>query len=222
MFILKISNRSSLSLIDILCLLGGSYGAHQYRIFNKKAPFDATDIEVLNSVSNPELFLYTWNKDPRTYAMDQPELREHRLGIYDWIQRCLNMMVWSLMNGAYDLALLVEDRRNDQRLSKGLKISSMENPGELTNGPQMLISLFQMVGPIGAYPINQLETTDATILQNSLDNPDSRYLQLWYSWVIELFTKAVRTIVGTVDSNHPFVGGPLVFSLILIKLENNY
>lgn len=180
--------------------------------YNKKAPFSAMDIEVLNSVSNPEIFLHTWNNDPRTYAMDKPELREHRLGIYDWMQRCLSVVVWGIMNGAYDLALLVEDRRNDERIQMGLPISSMENPGSLTNTPQQMISLFQMVGPIGAYPITQLETTDPTTLQNSLNNPDSRYLQLWYSWVIELFTRQVRNILSIVDHSNPFVSGKLVNS----------
>ena len=77
-----------------------------------------------------------------------------------------------------------------------------------------MISLFQMVGPIGAYPITQLETTDPAILQDSLNNPDSRYLQLWYSWVMELFTRQVRNILAIVDHSNPFVSGKLLFSTI--------
>ena len=197
-------------MLDLLCFLGGSFGTFQYSIYNNKGPFTATDIEVLNSVSNPELFLHTWNNDPRTDAKGDRSLQDHRLGIYDWMQKCLNIMVWIVMNGAYDIALFIEDLRNDIYHRQGDQISSMENPGELTNTPQMMISLFQMVGPIGAYPINQLDTTDPKELQESLDHPDMRFLQLWYSWVIELFTRAVRTILGTIDGENPFVKGALV------------
>jgi hypothetical protein len=219
---------SSLSLLEILCFLGGSFGTFRYRRYNDKAPFTAVDIEVLDSVKNPEIFLYTWNSDPRTYAMDSPALQDHRLGIYDWMQRCQSFAVWSVMNFAYDAALLVEDGLNNNRFKRkngdSWKMSSLQDPGDWTNIPQQMISLFQMVGPIGAYPITQLETTDAKILQNSLDNPDPRFLQLWYSWVIELFTRQVRNIVSMADSSHPFVAGPLRITtdLMLVALPTTF
>lgn len=180
-------------------------------------------------MTNPEVFLYTWNSDPRTYALDNPALQDHRLGIYDWMQRCQSFAVWSVMNFAYDAALGWEDYQNDDRYKKrnegeSWKMSSLQDPGPWTSYPQQMISLFQMVGPIGSYPINQLETTDAAILQDSLNNPDSRFLQLWYSWVIELFTRQVRNIVSMADDSHPFVAGPLRITtdLMLVALPTTF
>jgi hypothetical protein len=191
----KFEGRSILSLLDILCFMGGIYGAWQYGLYhNWKGPFTRTDIEVLNSAPNPELLLYTWNHDPRTYAMDDKAKQEHRLGIYDWMQKCHVVVVWSLMNGLYDLALVAEDflaAANPNHVA-----STVGNPGKLTYIPQVANSLFEMIGPIAQYPFTQLETDDPKEIYESIENPDSRYLGFWFSWVMELFVKAIRPFLG--------------------------
>lgn len=191
-------------------------GTSLYRAYNKKAPFTSVDIDVLNSASNAELLLYTWNHDPRTYAMDNQELQDHRLGIYDWMQRCTQLATWVIMNGYYGIALLREDNKNykDQRTKKGL--SSVNSPGSLTNNPQVLQSLFQMVGAIAAYPINQLEKIDASEMEYSLSHPDGMFFGFWYTWVIELYVRMLRSIVQSYNPNHPLLNGLPVYSLNLM------
>jgi hypothetical protein len=195
--------------------LGGSLGTSLYRLYNKKGPFSAVDIEVLNSASNAELLLYTWNHDPRTFAMDNQELQDHRLGIYDWMQRCTQLATWVLMNGCYGVALLREDRLNyiDKKRTKET-MSSVNNPGSLTNTPQVMQSLFQMVGAIAAYPINQLEKIDLKEMKYSLSHPDGMFFGFWYTWVIELYVRMLRSVVQSYNPDHALLNGLPVFFLI--------
>jgi hypothetical protein len=186
-------------------------------MYNKKGPFTAVDIQVLNSASNAELLLYTWNHDSRTFAMDNQELQDHRLGIYDWMQRCTQIATWVLMNGCYGIALLREDKLNymDEKRTKH-SISSVNNPGSLTNTPQLMQSLFQMVGAIAAYPINQLEKIDATEMEYSLSHPDGMFFGFWYTWVVELYVRMLRSIVQSYNPNHALLNGLPVYFLGLI------
>ena len=124
--------------------MGGVYGNAQYALYNGHGPFTATDIQVLKSAPNLELLLYTWNNDPRTYAMNDDALREHRLGIYDWMPKCHFVVVWIVKNTLYDLTLLVDPK------------GSLGAPGKHTYIPQVLDSLFEMIGPISQYPFTQV------------------------------------------------------------------
>jgi hypothetical protein len=129
----------------------------QYAIFYKgQGPFTSVDIEVLESAKNPELLLYTWNNDPRTSAVGNKALQDHRLGIYDWVQKCHVVVVWSLMNGLYDLALVAEDILNAKFPQRKKKETSIGSPSGLTYVPQIMNSLFEMIGPIAQYPFTQV------------------------------------------------------------------
>lgn len=162
----------------------------------------------MRKVKHPQLLLYTWNHDPSTNAEKDLALQDHRLGIYDWMQKCHNVMVWLFMNTAYDLALLYEDSQNDGRPES--EMSHMANPGKATNGPQMMTSLFEMIGPIGSYPFNQVDKNDPELVQKSLENPDDRYFALWYTWVMELFTKAIRVFHSYTWAASPLLNAPIV------------
>jgi hypothetical protein len=196
--------------------LGGLLGTYQYLLFNQNAPFTAVDVEVLSGSSNPELLLYTWNHDNRTYAMDNQELQDHRLGIYDWMQRCTNLMAYMLMNGAFCITLEMEDFRNHKYQRVADKMSSVNNPGKLTEYPQIMQSLFQVIAAIPAYPINQLDHIDAEEMKYSLNHPDPMFFGNWYSWVIELVIKMVRSVLGQLNPNHYFLSGKPVSLVNLI------
>lgn len=209
--------------MDVLCLLGGSLGTYRYSVYNNKAPFTAVDIEVLNSTSNPELLLFTWNNDSRTFAMDNKELQDHRLGIYDWMQRCTNLVTWTIMNGAYGITLLAEDVLNYKLKRVGNSISSVNSPGKLTDNPQLLLSLFQMVGAIAAYPINQLEKVDPSEMNYSLSHPDGMFFGFWYSWIIELYVRMVRSVIGSFNDKHfLLIGKPVRYYYVMIARNDRF
>ena len=135
---------SDLTILDMLTLAGSVYGTWTYKLFNGgKAPFTDDDISVFKSVKEPELLLYTWNHDPRTYAMDSPQLRRHRLGIYDWIPRLHMSVTGTLQVLAFDITLAVGG-------------GNTGNPGKLTYIPQVFNAIVGIMGRIAGYPFTQV------------------------------------------------------------------
>jgi hypothetical protein len=87
--------------------------------------------------------------------------------------------------------------------------SNTGEPGVATYIPQILNAVIEMMGPISQYPFNQLDTNDPKRLQESINNPDPRYLPYWYSWVIELFVRSIRPLLTLTDT-YENVNGALV------------
>ena len=139
--------------------------------------------------------------------MDSKELQDHRLGIYDWMQRCNKLVFWILMNGAMGITLKIEDSLNYKLNREEKKLSSVNSPGNLTYFPRLMNPLLQMVGAIAAYPINQLDKIDDAEMTYSRSHPDSTFFGSWYSWVIELFVRMVQSVVGAVNPSHDLLNG---------------
>jgi hypothetical protein len=148
--------------------------------------------------------------------MGNPDLQNHRLGIYDWMQKCHMVVVWSLMNLLLDVTLLMEEE------------SSLGTPGKLTYIPQVVNSVFEMIAPIAQYPFTQLDTNDPQVMKESLENPDSRYLGSWYTWVLELSIKAIRPFLGmkSMWNRHPWVSALNAFhkkiNLKICSIKRNH
>lgn len=130
--------------MDFLCLAGALYATPQYKIYNHgRPPFSDTDIAVLKTSKSPELLLYTWNRDPRTMSNDQ-KVKDHRLNIYDTIPRCMNIIVWLVMKVPYNMIMLTDPT------------ATVASPPPSTHAIQAIGGVLELLGPISAYPINQV------------------------------------------------------------------
>ncbi len=116
---------------------------------------------MLKSCQEPELLLYTWNNDPRTYAVDKPEVRMHRLGIYDWIHRSHMATMFAFFSVLFNYPLIMNAGHQGE-------------PSEETFLPQIFIAISCIMGQIAEYPFTQLEVNDPVEIAKSGENPDSR------------------------------------------------
>ena len=157
---------SDFTILDMLTLAGSVYGTWHYKMFNgNKAPFTDADIKVFKKVTQPELFLYTWNHDHSTYAMDSPQLQHHRLGIYDWIPRLHMTVTNTLQILAFDITMAIGG-------------GSAGSPGALTIAPQVFSAIVGIMGRIAGYPFTQLESDDPELVKTSMMNPDRKWRNL--------------------------------------------
>ena len=131
--------------MDYLCIIGSIYATLLYKNYNHyQPPFTALDIEVLETVNQPEQILFTWNHDPRTSAVDNEELQNHRLGLYDWIPRCHSTAVTAIMKFQYDIIALSDSE------------TSVGSPSPVTYFSQIFNGVFELLGPISEYPFTQV------------------------------------------------------------------
>jgi hypothetical protein len=197
--------------LDTLTLAGSIYGTWTYKVFNGgKAPFTDADLTVLKTVKEPELLLYTWNHHPLTNAMDSPQLRRHRLGIYDWIPRMHMTVTATLTTLVFDLTLAIGG-------------GNTGNPGKLTLIPQVFNAIVGIMGRFAGYPLTQLDTqlttNDPEVVKRSALNPDPRFLGFWLFWLIEDVVRVIRPFTGRFGNEFPgyanlnllIVGVPLTF-----------
>ena len=135
----------------------------QYKTWNHGvAPFTSTDIAVLKACKEPELLLYSWNNDPRTYAMDKPEVQNLRLGIYDWIHRSHMASMFVLFSLLYNVPLVMYKGHQGE-------------PSEETYASQVFNAIACIMGQIQEYPFTQLTTNDPQVIQKSGENPDRKF-----------------------------------------------
>ena len=146
--------------------------------------FNSADIHVLETVKDPELILYTWNHDPRTYAVGDEELQNHRLGLFDWIPRTHNSVMFAVMEGL-NIASYIAAEDLDCTISTGDSIIA-----------QFLSTLSSGMGQIAEYPFTQLSTNDTETVAYSLNHPDSRFLWMWSTETIEAIFTFIRTTAG--------------------------
>lgn len=76
-----------ISILHLYTLVGSCQATWMYKLYRHgREPFNDRDIEVLESVSNPQLILYTWKSDPLT-ASNDADVAHKRMAIFDWIPR---------------------------------------------------------------------------------------------------------------------------------------
>jgi hypothetical protein len=135
----------------------------EYKTWNGgDPPFTVTDIDVLKTCQEPELLLYTWNHDPRTYAVDKPEVQMHRLGIYDWIHRSHMATMFAFFSVLFNYPLIMNEGHQGE-------------PSEETFLPQIFIAISCIMGQIAEYPFTQLTVNDPAEIAKSGENPDCKW-----------------------------------------------
>ena len=216
------NGHGKLTILELLTFCGSIYSTFGYKLFNKgRAPFNEKDIEVLATVKEPELFLYTWNNHPSTSAVNSKALQVHRLGIYDWIPRLHMSVLGTMQTVLYDVTLYIGQGTNG-------------NPGVLNRIPQVFNAISGIMGRISGYPFTQLESNDPKKVKHSILNPDSRFIYFWMMWVIEDVVRVGRPLMplihngvgnwlnsgdGFALSNWFIVGLPLTFYGIKVTLD---
>jgi hypothetical protein len=185
------SGHTDLTLTDLLTLFGGTVATWTYKLYNENyAPYTSTDIEVLQTVREPELILYTWGNDPRTSDKDDNVTHVHRLGIYDWIPKMHQLALSTLTSLAIDLptALWIEDNTKAHRST------------QLTQSFNVFVNIMIRAG---YYPFTQLDTNDPEKIAHSKRFPDKRFLEWWLIQVFGDFFKMLGPVLPEAFNSYP-------------------
>lgn len=76
-----------LNVLHFYNFVGSCQATWAYKLYRGgKSPFTETDIQVIETVRDPQLVLYTWNLHPFT-ASNDPSVLKQRVQIFDWIPR---------------------------------------------------------------------------------------------------------------------------------------
>ncbi len=191
-FFIILSGKSDLTLSDLLTLFGGTVATWTYKLYNENyPPYTSTDIEVLQSNSEPELILYTWGNDPRTSDKGDNITHAHRLGIYDWIPKMHQLALSTFTSLAINLptAMLSENLTNN-------------HPAVLK--AQSFTVLVNIMTRAGYYPFTQLDTNDSDKIAHSKRYPDKRFLTWWLTQVFGDFYKLIQFALPAKFKAFPF------------------
>lgn len=200
-----VSGQTDLTLTDLLTLFGGTVATWTYKLYNENyAPYTSTDIEVLQTVRDPELILYTWGNDPRTSDKGDNVTHVHRLGIYDWIPKMHQLALSTFTSLAIDLptALWVDD------------VTEPHKATQLANSFNVFVNIMIRAG---YYPFTQLDTNDPEKIAHSKKYPDKRFLEWWLIQVFADFYKIMGPFLPEKFNAYP---NAQLFNLVVVTAPN--
>jgi hypothetical protein len=190
-----------MSLLSLYCLLGAIPSTLFYRVYRGREPFSVNDIQALETVKIPQLFLYTWNTHELTRTSDPHELKR-RSAVFDWYDYHFLCCRILKMSGAYMTSAMVASSFAGIVLKKAeLKGQSNVDIDRKYYQANKIMSAIRFLGLslilIWIYPFSQLQTTDPIAIENDMMNPEPRTL-LW--WSVMQMGVAIRLITLARDS----------------------